>query len=231
MTAAAANLPRSPLYGIAGWHAGTEHIEYEIGWDEFERDVDWAESVLKATGLRSGDIALITAQNCEGPWISPVVRALRRLGVTYACAEVWSFDARRTSMFLQQLPIRAVFGLCGDTVAALEPEQPPLPELLANVDFLWARPDALAKVSGLARAVMPLVMLGPALGLGVPGQPGAVVNPDEWTVDTEDGQLVISNVRDRAATFDRAPTDVRGHVLSEVDGTIAIDLDEDAARS
>src|SRR5206468_12785272 len=136
MTAAAATLPRPPLYGIAGWRTGTEHIEFEIGWDEFERDVDWTESVLKATGLRSGDIALITAQNCEGPWISPVVHALRRLGVTYACAEVWSFDARRTSMFLQQLPIRAVFGLCGDTVAALESEQPPIADLLANVDFL-----------------------------------------------------------------------------------------------
>jgi len=230
MTAAAASLPRPPLYGIAGWQTGTEHIEYEIGWDEFERDVDWAESVLKETGLRSGDIALITAQNCEGPWIGPVVRALRRLGVTYACAEVWSFDSRRTSMFLQQLPIRAVFGLCGDTVAALEPEQPPIAEVLENVDFVWARPDALAKVSGLAREVMPFVLLGPVLGLGMPGQPGAVVNAGEWAVDSEKSQLVVSNVRDRATTFDRAPTGIGGHVLSRADGTIVIGLDDVESR-
>ena len=46
MTAAAATLPRPPLYGIAGWRAGADEFEYEIGWDEFERDVDWAESLL-----------------------------------------------------------------------------------------------------------------------------------------------------------------------------------------
>src|SRR5947209_5259154 len=221
MTAAAATLPRSALYGIAGWRVGVQQFEYEIGWDEFERDVDWTESVLKSTGLRSGDLALITAQNCEGPWISPVVHALRRLGVTYACAEVWSFDARRTSMFLQQLPIRAVFGLCGDTVAALEPEQPPIAELLKGVDLLWARPDALAKVSGLARAVLPFVLLCPALGLGVPARPGSVARSDEFAVDSENGQLVISNVRARAAMFDRAPTGVRGQVISAADGAFA----------
>jgi len=221
MTAAAATLPRSPLYGIAGWRAGTDEFEYEIGWDEFERDVDWTESLLAAAGLRSGDLVLITGQNCEGPWIGPVAHALRRIGVTYTCAEVWSFDARRTSMFLQRLPIRAVIGLCGDTVAALEPEQPPIAELFKNVEFVWGRPDALAWLTSVASEVIPFAPLGPALAMGLPGKPGAAVNPDEWTVDSEAGQLVVTNVRERASSFDRAPTGVRGQVLSE--GVIAPD--------
>jgi hypothetical protein len=226
MTAAAATLPRSPLYGIAGWRAGTDEFEFEIGWDEFERDVNWTESVLRSAGLRSGDVVLITGQNCEGPWISPVAHALRRLGVTYTCAEVWAFDARRTSMFLQRLSIKAVFGLCAETLTALESEQPPVAELLQKVDFVWARPDALAKLSGVASEVMPFVPLGPALALGHPGKPGAVVNADEWTVDSDDGELVISTARERAASFDRAPTGVCGQVLSAADGRITIDLDD-----
>ena len=114
--------------------------------------------------------------------------------MTYTCAEVWSFDARRTSMFLQRLPIRAVIGLCGETVAALEPEQPPIAELFKNVDFVWARPDALARLTSVAPEVIPFAPLGPALAMGLPGKPGAAVNPDEWTVDSEDGQLVVTNV-------------------------------------
>lgn len=225
MTAAAAALPRSPLYGIACWRVGSQEFEFEIGWDEFERDVDWAESVLRSAGLQSGDLVLVTAQNWEGPWISPLAHALRRIGVTYTCAEMWGFDGRRTSMFLQRLPIRAVFGLGGETVAALEHEQPSIAELLRNVAFVWARPDALARLSEVAPDVVPLVPLGPALALGLPGRSGAVVNADEWVVDSDNGQLVVTNAGQRAATFDRVPTGVRGHVLSAADGAIALELD------
>jgi hypothetical protein len=51
-----------------------------------------------------------------------------------------------------------------------------------------------------------------------------VVNAAEWSVDSEDGELVVSNARARAATFDRVPTDVRGSVRSVADGAITIDL-------
>src|SRR5215208_8287579 len=142
MTAAAVALPRSPVFGIVSCPVGPDTREFEIGWDEHERDVDWAESLLRSAGLGSGDLVLTTISPWEGPWTTPVVHALRRIGVTFLCAEVWSFDARRTSMFLQRLPIRAVIGLCGDTVAALEPEQPPIAELFKNVEFVWGRPDA-----------------------------------------------------------------------------------------
>jgi len=224
MTAAAATLPRPPLFGIASCRVGSSDLEFEIGWDEFERDVAWAEWHLRSAGLRSNDLALITAQNCEGPWISPVVHALRRIGVTYLTAEVWGWDARRSSMFLQQLPVKAIIGIGGETVSGLESQQPPIGDLLKNVEIVWARPDALGRLAGVAPEVLPFVELGPALGLGRPGRPGVVVNAAEWTIDTEDGQLVVSNARERAAIFDRVPTGVRGSVRSVADGAITLDL-------
>ena len=131
MTEAAKTLPRAPLFGIASCPVGaTGLLEFEIGWDEFERDVQWAESLIRSSGLGPGDLVLITISQWEGPWTTPVVTALRRIGVTYLTAEVWNFDARRTSMFLQRLPVKAVFGLAGDTLAALDNEDPPLAELL-----------------------------------------------------------------------------------------------------
>ena len=145
------------------------------------------------------------------------------------CAEVWNFDASRTSMFLQRLPVKAVFGLAGDTLAALANEDPPLSELLADVEIVWARPDAVAHLSGTAPQVLPFVHLGPALALGVPGQPGALVNAAEWAVDTEDGELVVSNTAERATRFDRTPTGVRGSVRSVSGGAVVLDLDQYAA--
>lgn len=229
MTAAATVLPRSPLFGIASCPVGPNTLEFEIGWDEFERDVDWAESQLRSAGVGPGDLVLITISQWEGPWTTPVVHALRRIGVTFLTAEVWGFDARRTSMFLQRLPVKAIFGLGGETVSALESEEPPIAELLQNVEIVWARPDALGRLSGMAPQVLPFVHVGPALGLGVPGQPGVVVNAAEWTVEREHGELVVSNARERAATFDRVPTGLRGSVQSVADGAMSLDLELNGA--
>jgi hypothetical protein len=225
MTAAAAVLPRAPLFGIASCPVGPSILEFEIGWDEFERDVDWAESLLRSSGLGPGDLVLITINQWEGPWTTPLVHALRRIGVTYLPAEVWNFDARRTSMFLQRLPVKAIFGLAGDTISALESEDPPLADLLRNVEIVWARADALDRASGMTPNVLPFVLLGPALALGVPGR-GVVVNAAEWSVDTEGGELFVTNVRERATRFDRVPTGVRGSVRSVADGAIVLDLEE-----
>lgn len=225
MTEAALALPRSPVVGIASCQVGDSIRDFEIGWDEHKRDVDWAESVLRSAGLGPGDMVLVTISQWEGPWTSAVTRAMRRIGVTVLCAEVWSFDARRTSMFLQRLPVKAIFGLGGETLTALEDEQPPITELLRNVEIVWARPDALKRLAGVAPQVLPFVMFGPALALGVPGRPGAVVNAAEWTVDSEDGELVVSNARDRAATFNRVRTGFRGSVRSVADGAVTVDLE------
>src|ERR1700677_1037154 len=184
MTAAAQALPRAPLFGIASYPVGASVLEFDIGWDEFNRDVEWAEHLMRSSGLGAGDLVLTTVSQWEGPWTCPVVTALRRIGVTYLTAEGWNFDARRTSMFLQRLPVKAVFGLAGETIVALESGEPPLEELLRAVEIVWARPDAVGRLSGTGPQVLPFVHLGPALALGIPGRSGALVNAAEWIVDT-----------------------------------------------
>lgn len=224
MLAAAAGLPRPPLFGVATIrHADTE-IDFEIGWEEFGRDTAWAESVLTTAGLRAGDIVLVNGPNSEGPWISPVVNALRRIGVTYLCSEIFGFDARRTSMFLQRLPVRAIIGLSGETVVALGEQEPPIGELMRNVETIWARLDAVPHLSGVAPAVVPFVRLGPALALGIPGRNGAFANAAEWAIEQGAGQLLVSNAGDRATVFDRVPTGVAGSVRGVADGLITLDI-------
>lgn len=225
MIEAASTLPRSPLYGVASCWVGSEHRDFEIGWAEFERDADWVESLLRSADVRSGDLALTTIQTWETPWIGPVIRALHRIGVTFLPAEQYDWDARRTAMFLQRLPVRFIFGLCGATLGGLEAQQLSIAELLRDVDVVWARLDALGKLSGVGPEVLPMTPLGPALAVGLPGQPGVVVNAAEWTVDSADGELVVSTAGERTAKFDRIATGIRGSVRSVADGTITLDLE------
>jgi hypothetical protein len=206
MIEATADLPRPPLYGIASCRVGTEYLDFEIGWPEFERDTDWAESILRQAGIQPHDLVLAT------------------LSMT---AEVYGWDARRVSMFLHRFPVTAVVGLGSPTLVALNAGQPPLAELLETVKVVWARADAIADLAPHPPAVMPFVRLGPALAMGVPGRAGVLVNAREWHIEVDNGQLLVSNVAERATRFTRYPTGTRGSVIAADDDHIAIAFEGD----
>jgi hypothetical protein len=228
MTEAAAQLPRSPLYGLASCKVGTTYLDFEIGWPEFERDTQWAEAHLRRAGLGRGDMVLTTLTNWESPWTSPVVHALRRIGVTYLTAEVFAWDVRRVWMFLQRFPVKAVIGIGGQTLTALTEAGAPVHELLGKLDIIWARPNAFGALQAHRSRVLPFVRFGPALAMGRPGDSTALINADEWNVvETADG-LVVSNVAQRAATFLDIVTGFRG-TATHLGDEIAVSLTAEPA--
>lgn len=201
MTEAAAQLPRPPLYGLASCRVGTDYMDFEIGWSEFERDIDWAESMIRRAGLQRGDMVLTTFTNWESPWASPVTHALRRVGITYMTAEVFGWDVRRVLMFLQRFPVKAIIGLGAQTLTALAEAGVSVSDLFAGVDIIWARPRAVVSLRENQSTSLPFVRFGPALAMGLPGQPGALVNAREWDVTATGQGLVVSSVSERATTF------------------------------
>jgi hypothetical protein len=210
MIDATAELGRPPLYAMASCRVGNQHLDFEIGWPEFERDTAWAASVLQRAGLGRGDLVLITVTNWESPWASPVIHALRQLGITYATAEVFAWDVRRVLMFLQRFPIKAIIGLSGQTLTALTEAGAPINKLLDKVELVWARPKAAATLAEQGTNVLPYARFGPALAMGLPGQAGALVNAQEWDVAATDDGLLVSNIVERATTFRATPTGFRG---------------------
>jgi len=214
MAAAAATLPRAPIYGIGTYAVGTTMADFELGWDELERDTEWAHSVLVEAGVRRGQLVLFSTPNHEGPWIAPLVRALRRIGAPYATSETYGWDSRRFAMYLRRLPVKAIVGIGGETVTALSDLEGTLPTLLAGVDVVWARPDAVPRLQALQIDVATYVPLGPALGLGLPGERGARVNGLEWTVSQARGRIHVSNKQPRATSFNSADTGVDGGVTA-----------------
>jgi hypothetical protein len=201
MALAAAALPRAPIYGI-GTHptASGASAHFEIGWEEFARDTEWAHRRVVEAGLGRGDLVLFCTPNHENPWVTPIVRALRRVGASYATAETYGWDSPRFAMFLRRLPVTAVLGLGSETVDALADR------------IVWARADAVPRVRAVGVPAATYLPLGPALGLGRPGEDGALVNGDEWRVTEDDGLLRVTNTRPRATGFDAVDTAVFGTV-------------------
>lgn len=221
MAAAALALPRSPLYGLGSYRVGSDVHDFEVGWDEFDRDSHWAEATLRASGIAPGDTVVVTSPNWENPWTSPVVHALRRIGAIYLPAEHFAWDARRVATFLQRLPVKAFVGLGAETIGGLKDAVPDMAELFGSVEIIWARQDALATLSELGLAAVPFVLLGPALAMGIPEQRGALVNATEWTVSAADGQLLVSTAATRATPVDSLPTGLHGTVgATTTQGTV-----------
>ena len=201
MTAAAAQLPRTELYGFASCRVGTQFMEFEIGWSEFRRDIAWAQRLLGRAGLRRGDMVLTTMTNWESPWTSPVVHALRNLGVTYLTAEVFAWDVKRVMMFLRRFPVRAVIGLGGQTLSALSEAGASANELFTGLDLIWARPNAIDVLAERNIDALPFVRFGPALAMGAPDRSEALLDANEWAVSETDGGLVVSGVAERLTRF------------------------------
>lgn len=191
--AAALPGPHPTLFGIGSYTAGRGQVDFEIGWAEFERDVRWAHRVLATWDISPGDHVVLSSPNFEGPWTSPLVRALRALRTVHSNAEPYNWDARRSATFLRLLQVKAYIGLAEPIATALVEA-----ELLADVPLLWARPDAVKplRANGLAPAVC--AMLGPALALECPQRAGAHLDPAEWRVEAVGGTLTLTTVGARA---------------------------------
>jgi hypothetical protein len=224
MAAATATLPRAPIYGIGTYSTGSTVADFEIGWDELERDTEWARSMVVEAGVKRGDLVLFSAPNHENPWVTPIVRALRRIGAPYATAETYGWDSPRFAMYLRRVPVKGIVGLSAETVEALKDTQGTLPGLLSGVDLVWARAEALPQLEALHIDVAPYLPLGPALALGMPGERGARVNADEWTVSADEGRIQVTNKQARATQFDSADTGVSGGVKLGRDGDFRVFL-------
>lgn len=226
MVATAAALTPAPLYGIGSCRVGRDVCDFEIGWDDFERDIAWAETTLRASGISAGDMVLITSPNWEGPWTSPVVHALRRIKAVYATAEQFVWDARRVKTFLDRLPIKAFIGLGTETLEGLNSIDANPAELLSHVDILWTRHEALSGVHGLGLAATPFVFLGPALAMGVVPGREAVVNNLEWTLTAPSGELHVATKSQRTTRFAALATGIAGRVGGTTDNGAVVEFSE-----
>lgn len=202
--------PRPKLWGIGMY--GSEQTEYRISTADHERDIAWATEQLRKAGVGHGTMVLSIAALWERPWIDAFWNGIRRLGGCIAYADIWSFDAHRTSLFLRRLDIQLVLGLSSDVAEVLHSEAQ-LGSLLAPIPHVLARPEALPLLtkSGLRPAAF--LKLGPAVGVECPQRAGAHVDSAEWALSTDtDGQVLVSTIGPREHVALNAPTGVMGSV-------------------
>jgi hypothetical protein len=187
-------------------------VETDLTWAELARDTTWVTERLRGHGLAAGQQALVTASGFEGPWIRPVIDALRALSVPYAIAEAMGWDHGRTAVFQRELRPDAIIGLSAETLEGLSGTAD-LREMFHGTPVLLARPAAVRLLRGVGVAAATFAYLGPALAVECPLRQGAHVNAAEWRVGARDGeQLYVASVEGRGG-LPETPLGIRGSVL------------------
>ncbi len=224
MVDAISKVPAAPVYGIVITDFDDQPYEYEVGWDDAERDFQWALNLIRRAGVTSDDYVLCTTPNHELPWTSPFIRAFREIGATYVPAEQHSWDARRFLALLDRLPISVIFGLWPATLDALAEKIPDLRGLFSDTRLIWARPEAHERLEREGVESLPFAVLGPALGLGLPGEEGLHVNHDEWKFRSENGDLLVTAAAQRKAHLADVRVGMRATVETANSGETVVHL-------
>ena len=217
-TAAAAALPRAPLWGIGRYDLAGQPAYFEMSWDDWQRDTVWARAMLAGHGAGQvkgeGEVGgglIIVAGMAESPWFDPFETAARELGAPYSVGESYAFEAFRTGMYARRLPVTVIFGIDLTVAEGLGDE---LAEVVARVPVIVARPDAAGLLTEAGGAPFIVTRVGPAVAVECPHRSGAHLNSAEWALSERGGELLLSTAGPRAHQVSRAPVGLRG-TLSE----------------
>ncbi len=200
-TAAAATLRRPREWGIGRYEVAGQLVYFEVGWDDWQRDVAWARALLADHGVGLGGGLVIVGGMPESPWFDPFETAARELGAPYSIGEVYAFEAFRTGMYARRLPITMIFGIDRTVAEGLGHE---LAAVVARVPVIVARPDAAGLLAAAGAQPFIVTRVGPALAVECPHRSGAHINGAEWTLAERDGELFLSTAGPRAHQVRRA---------------------------
>jgi len=231
--ARARRLERPPLAYVVRFAGQDGAVDVEQSWADLARDTAWTAARLRELGLTRGDRALLNGSGFEGPWLRPLMDALRSLGVTYGIAEAMGWDSNRTHVFVRELDLHAVIGL-PKVVAERLGDDAALRALFGSTPVVLARPEAAAllRLAGIPAGV--ISFLGPALAIECRRKEGAHVNAAEWNVGERDGAIWVAPAdgTGRCAGLGETLLTVRGSVDGEpcpcgsADPRVTFDVDQ-----
>src|SRR5271167_1289469 len=193
-TAAAAALPRPGPWGIGRYDVAGQPVFFEVGWDDWQRDVAWARAMLADHGVGPGRGLIVVSGMPESPWFDPFETAARELGAPYSIGEIYAFEAFRTGLYASRLPVTMIFGLDRTVTEGLGDE---LAAVVARVPVIVARPDAVGLLGGAGARPFVVTRVGPAIAVECPYRAGAHVNGAEWILTERGGELFISTAGPR----------------------------------
>jgi len=209
---ASAALPRHRLWAIGRDERAGGTVDFEITWEDFERDTGWAITMLGKLGVHRGSAVLVVAHIAEAPWFDPFEHAVLALGGHFSLGENQPFDAFRAAMYGRRLSTELVLGLNRSVAETIGDD---LGDAFSQARLVLARPDAVPLVAAAGLPAAVVTRIGPALAVECAPGSGAHVNPSMWAVEAEEGELELTSISERGYELNRERVGVRGTIRTD----------------
>jgi hypothetical protein len=214
MTFAAAYEDPPVAWGVGRVVVGDEVVPWPVSQRDIDDETESMVPRLAALGLAEGGLVLIVSLLSDTIHVYPFEQAAGRLGALYSSADRSPFDAFRTASLIRQLRPTVVMGIDRRVLDGLAEAGRDLHEVFASVPAVVAvDDDAVTRLTDAGIAARRWVTLGPTSALQSFEDDALVYDPTRWDVESDHGELVITNLAERLTPCDRLRTGRRGEVL------------------
>lgn len=205
----------SDLWAIACAETADGPIDYPISWSDSAKDEIWANAMLDFANVRKGDMAFFSYIYSRSGHTWPFLRSGFERGVRMATGMPTQWDAYRLEMYCRLFNVNFIFGLTPEALDGLEGAGHKLATVFGKVNRIIASGAAWQRLRDANLEPWKLHWLGPIIAIDPCDGGGARFDHAQWTLESDGGQLRISNRQTRAATFERTLLSARGRVETE----------------
>jgi hypothetical protein len=183
---------------------------------EHDRRTWFYRRIIDSFDLPPRQSVLIISDYNDHALTIPLQALLHADGHIPCYAESTWFDARRTENFLRRLEIGLVIGVNSAVLDGLEAIGFEPAALFAN-RIVFARDEAayrrLAGSDGIT--LRRWMEIGPAVAMECRHGGGLHLDANEWTLEIENGEVLLTGRLPMMLEFDRAPTGFRGTLVEQ----------------
>ena len=187
-------------------------VDMPITWAEMDSDIAWAAQMLDEMGVGRGDLcfyAFLYGQSSQfWPWMKATYDRGGRLGSGMPTA----WDAYRHETFLRLMKIKLMCGVSAGNLDGMEAAGHDIAKVYARAERLVALPGAWERLTACGFKPWRMTWLGPILAVDPCDGTGGRFDSASWTLESQNGEILVSSKPGRTARFDRARTGARGEI-------------------
>jgi hypothetical protein len=198
------------MWGVGCYEGPHGRVAWEISHEEIQRDIRGAAKLLGALGVGAGDRVLFCSMLSEAGQFWPLIVGAMLAGAQLSCADATEGEAVRVAMFTRLLSYHAALGITPEILDGLDELGHSYTDVFGDIPVVGAGPGAYERLRAAGLAPYRFVLCGPAVAVGDTPTAPARVNRAEWALGTEGDRIAITNLRERATTFEKTPTGLRG---------------------
>lgn len=203
-----------PLWAVGSFRVGDGILTYPVSKADHGRDIATTAKALKSLGVYDATRVLVLAMLSESAQYWPVQIGLLMSQAQFSLADASRFDAFRTEMFLRAMHYDVVVGLNTDVLDGLDDLGHNYRDVFGSVPVVAARAGAYERLRDAGLVPRWWLHVGPTIAVECDALDGAHVDSDEWDVEDDGGEVLLTARQPRATEIDRLRTGVHAEIVT-----------------